>query len=364
MKQKWSQIIGVVILLAGAGGVTWLFRGKPVSDEDAPAALETVVPVRIGHVERRTLHGYVQGWGTVIPDPGIGAGAPAALTLTSPLDGLITEVNCRLGQSVETGRILFRLDDRVARQTVERRQKDVTVARANLERQRQLMDVSGTSDKLFLEAQQQFDQASSDLTQARTELSRYQVKAPSNGTIMAVHVRAGQTVAQAEPLTALADLDRLVVRAGVPQTEAAAIHPGQAAALRPAQAVPDDPVLTGQIAYVDPQVDPDNGTVAVLISLPEKSGLGQGQFVGARITVLEHPDCLAVPAESVVTTEAGQTVVAVVQGDEAVSVPVQRGLTEDAWAEVTGDGLTPGTVVVTTGAYGLPDRTRIRIMEE
>ena len=239
------------------------------------------------------------------------------------------------------------------------------MAQANLKRQQQLMTMGGTSEKLLLESQQQFSQASSQLQQAQAELDLHQVTAPHNGTILAVQARVGQTVTQAEPLATLVDLDRLVVQTAVPIAQARAVRPDQTVEIRPAGA-PDanDPAVSGQVLYVDPQADPDNGTVAVLTGLPAQSGLRNGQFVNVRITVSEHPDCLAVPAESVVTTPEGQTVVSVVQGDEAVQTPVQCRLTEGLWVEIFSQDLEPDMPIVTTGAYGLPDRTKIRIMEQ
>jgi len=87
-----------------------------------------------------------------------------------------------------------------------------------------------------------------------------------------------------------------------------------------------------------------------------------GQFVRGRVTVAVYDDRLAVPQESVVTTAEGQTVVAVVTGDEAIPTPVERGISQGDWVEVQGQGLEPGMTVVTAGAYGLPGKTKIRVM--
>ena len=365
MKKKWSQFIGLVILLAGAGGVYWLFRGTPATQEQAEAAPETVVPVQVGRIERKTLYGYVRTYGSVIPDPGTGGRDPAALVVTAPLEGRITDVNCQMGQVVQPGQVLFQLYDRAARLAVQEAEQSLVTAQKALERQQKLQTMQATSDKLYLEAQQQFNQANNHLMQMRAALERYQVTAPHAGTLQAVRVRVGQTVTLAQPLAELVDLHRLVVRAAVPSSEAGAIGPGQTVAVQaPGGTDANQPAIMGQVLYVDSQVDPNNGTVAVLTGLPQKCGLRNGQWVDLRITVTEHPNCLAVPIQSVVITPEGQTVVSVVQGQMAISTPVQLGLTEGTWVEIAGATLQPGTQVVTTGAYGLPDRTKIRIMEK
>jgi membrane fusion protein (multidrug efflux system) len=161
-------------------------------------------------------------------------------------------------------------------------------------------------------------------------------------------------------------MTRLVVKAGVPTPQAHKLQVGQQVQIEVSESpgASDSPpaVLAGRVDYIDCRADPNNDTVPVLIGLPADTSLCPGRFVRVRITVGEYGDRLAVPVESVVTTPEGQTVLALVQGDEAVLTPVKRGVREGDWLEVTGPGLEPGMTVVTMGAYGLPGRTKIRVM--
>jgi multidrug efflux pump subunit AcrA (membrane-fusion protein) len=81
-----------------------------------------------------------------------------------------------------------------------------------------------------------------------------------------------------------------------------------------------------------------------------------------RIVTAVHTNCLAAPSESVVTDESGKSVIALVKGDEATQKPVQTGLRENSWVEVEAPELKVGDVVVTVGAYGLPEKTKIRVI--
>jgi multidrug efflux pump subunit AcrA (membrane-fusion protein) len=63
----------------------------------------------------------------------------------------------------------------------------------------------------------------------------------------------------------------------------------------------------------------------------------------------------------VVTDEGGKSVIALVKGDEAKQMPVQTGLRENGLVEVEAPELNAGDVVVTVGAYGLPEKTKIRV---
>ncbi len=58
----------------------------------------------------------------------------------------------------------------------------------------------------------------------------------------------------------------------------------------------------------------------------------------------------------------GQSVISLVKGDEAAQTPVQTGFRENGWVEVEGTGLKEGDSVVTVGAYGLPEKTKIQVV--
>ena len=366
MSNKLGTLVGLLVLLAGGVGIYVLFRqGPPVAEEPEQAA-ETIVPVEVARIRRMTLHDYVLAYGSIVPNPGIGDAIPANVRIDSPVDGLVSEVHCVVGQEVQKGQVLFTLYDRPARLAVEQAAQAVRFAEENFQRQEKLKQVEGTSAKLHLEAQQQLDSARNQLDRAQAELDLLKVAAPFDGTVIEVTARAGQAVMQTNALGRLMDLKRLLAGVRIPSADTAKVKPGQPVEF---EAVAGE-VSTGQPAsvpfgrvdYVDHRADPNNGTVAVWVALPANTNARPGQFVRARIVVAEYSDRLAVPDESVVTTPEGLTVVAVVQGDEATPRPVRRGLSEDGWVEVQGEGLAPEMTVVTVGAYGLPGKTKIRVM--
>jgi len=109
-------------------------------------------------------------------------------------------------------------------------------------------------------------------------------------------------------------------------------------------------------------VDPTNDTVPVRAPLPPGSALRPGQLVPLRIVTAELTDCLAAPAASVVPGTDGRSAVAVVAGDQATQVVVKTGLREGGLVAIDGPGLKDGDTVVTVGAYGLPEKTRIQVV--
>jgi multidrug efflux system membrane fusion protein len=119
----------------------------------------------------------------------------------------------------------------------------------------------------------------------------------------------------------------------------------------------------GALVVVGKDIDSRTDTVLVRASLPPGSGFQPGQFLSLRIVSEERRDVLAVPEESIVSGPDGGTVLMIVEGDKAVPRPVKAGLRDAGLAEVEGDGLREGLVIVTTDAYNITGETKIHIIE-
>jgi membrane fusion protein, multidrug efflux system len=255
--------------------------------------------------------------------------------------GVVTEVKVWEGGHVQRGDLLFQLDSRVA---------DVAAAFAQktLDRQQELLRLNNTSQRAVQDAEQQ-------LAAARAQQELLRIRAPLAGTVTQVNVRPGEAVDLTTVLASITDLGRLVVTAEIPAAQAGLLKAGQKLDLQ------SDPPAESAVSYVSPGIQASNGTVEVRAPVPASSGLRPGQFTPLRIVTVVHADCLAAPAASIVKNTEGQEVLAVVTNDQAVQVPVKTGLRENGWVEVEGPGLAEGATVVTVGAYGLPEKTKIQI---
>jgi RND family efflux transporter MFP subunit len=293
----------------------------------------------------------------VEPEPP-GDGKPAAgAFISAPVAGILAEIRCSEGRPVERGAILFRLDTRLAEVAVAKTKKALEFAEQVYERQKKLLTAEGTSQKAYQEAELQLNAARNDLATAQTELSLLEIKAPLAGTVVRLNVRLGQSVEPNAVLAEVIALDRLVVTAQIPSREAGLLKPGQQVEFGTGTAT------SGQLTVVGKDIDPKTDTVLVRASLPAGAGFRPGQFLQIRIISEERRDVLAVPEESVVPGPDGGTVVMMVEGDKAVPKPVKAGLRDAGLAEVEGEGLKEGLVIVTTDAYNITGETKIHIIE-
>jgi multidrug efflux pump subunit AcrA (membrane-fusion protein) len=324
-------ITGIVVIAAGLGIYAFIKSRGP---EAAPDEEKTtsIVTVQTGVLTNVTLHRYVEGYGTVEPVPATADQPAAGAMLAAPVAGVVVKVNAIIGQQVKKGDVLAELNSGAL--TVDSAEQEV-------ERQKQLYAQQNTSLK--------------NLQTAEAQLASLRIIAPLSGTVTRLNVKAGESVDVNTAVAEVIDLNRLAVSAAIPAAESKDLKTGQDVQ------VLTDPPATTTLAFISPAVDPASGTVLTRATLAANSGLRPGQFVQLKIVTTVHANCLAAPAESVVTDESGHSVIALVKGDEAARTPVQTNLRENGWVEISGTGLKAGDSVVTVGAYGLPEKTKIRV---
>lgn len=320
-----------VLAVVGWGLYTLWHKGVPHHQEQPKKAIETEVSVQVGKISLATLRHYVTAYGTIEPEPGVAGKAPASARITAPVAGIVAEVNCIEGQQVEKGQTLFTLNNS--------RKPDGSIEQALLK-----------------------------------------ITAPLSGTVVYVNVRPGEVTDPETPtsLVDLVDLNRLIVAANVPSSQLPALKLGQTVEIIPQASDAHDtfgqtetgaansaPVaLMGTVTLIEDRVDPKTDMGPVDISVPPEARLRPGQFVRVRIITEERRDCLTVPSRSIVKNEKGEWVISLVSGKRAVQQPVKVGFREGDTVQVQSLILQPGDVVVTTGAYGLPEKTKIRILNE
>ena len=365
---KLGTLLGLIILLAVASGVYYLFQGRQDEPSEDPAStIATEVSVHVGKISRSTLYGRISVYGRVEPAVGSSDSPPANIPITAPAAGIVSEVICIEGRTVNKGDLLFRFDSRMAEVAVKKAQDVLVFEEQNLKRQKELLEAKGTSEKLLQEAQRRFELARDELTKAKTELSLLQVTAPISGTVTRVLARPGESVDVSSTLAELIDTKRLILEFQVPTTEVSLIKPGQKVEIETGIDTKDpnaETGTTGKVTFIDSVVNPQNDTVLVRASISPDAGLKSGRFVKASIVYVEKKDCLVVPEESLVINPEGQTVIAVVENGKAFQKVVHTGLRQNGLVEIQAEGIHEGMQIVTTGAYGLLPETNVRIITE
>lgn len=262
---------------------------------------------------------------------------------------------------------LLSVDQGVSGKSVEQAAMELSAAKNDLaisEKQLTLLKNTPTPEDLHQE-EAKVAQAAAALATARTQRELMTIKAPIDATVVALSVNPGEAVDTTRTIVQFVAMDRLVVNVDVPADQLPAKAQGLAAQVLLASAAKEnEPPIIGTVSFVSPQVDPKSGAVTVSIDLPAAAAsLRPGLSVRVRIIAEEHKDVLAVPREAVVADENGDSVISLIEGDQATHKTVKAGLEEEGLIEITADSIKEGDQVATAGAFGLPAATKVKIID-
>lgn len=194
---------------------------------------------------------------------------------------------------------------------------------------------------------------------ATAQLSYSEIRSPISGVVTDRPLYPGEMATAGAPLLTVMDLSHVIAKAHIPQTEAVLLKVGDAAQINaPGLSEP----LPGKVAVVSPALDPNSTTVEVWVDARNsRQELKPGTSVGISMLAQTIPDALTVPASAVLTESDGTTSVMVIGNDNrAHHREVKTGVRQDNQVQIV-SGLKAGERVVTTGAYGLPDNTRVQL---
>lgn len=208
-------------------------------------------------------------------------------------------------------------------------------------------------------AQGQLTSAEGKYKGAAAQVSYSEIRSPINGVVTDRPLFAGETAAAGTAVVTVMDTSSLLAKAHISQSLAQRMKVDDDASVK----VPGvaDPV-SAKISLISPALDPGSTTVEVWLKIGNISGaLKVGTPVQVSITGRTEAKAWKVPASAILTAQDGSKSVMVVGADgEAHRKPVTVGITDAEDVQITG-GLAPGDLVVTGGAYGLEDGTKVKV---
>lgn len=355
--------LGLALLFGLSGQATWVRAADDAPAKPTKPAL-TVTTTRPEIRDwPRTLAatGNLAAWREVVVGAEIGG------------DRLV-EVPVEIGDRVERGQLLARLDSDSVTAALEQARAAVAEAEALLAEARADADRARQSRGTAALSAQQADQyliaertalARLDAARARVRvdelrLSRTQVRAPVAGIVAALSAIQGSLVQPGDELLRLIRDSRLEWRAEVPATELARLEPGGPARIF----APDGTSVNGWIRRVAPTVEARALTGLVYVDLPvETTGqpLRAGMFVRGTLDLGAAP-ALTLPQSALLMRE-GFAYVFRLEPDGTVvqtKVGIDRRLGDRV--EITA-GLGTTTEVVDSGVGFLADGDLVRVAE-
>ncbi len=205
----------------------------------------------------------------------------------------------------------------------------------------------------------QLESAKGKYLGAQAQLSYSEIRSPINGVITDRPLYPGEMAAAGTPLLTVMDVSSVIAKAHIPQSEAAVLRVGDKGTMT----VPGlDAPIEGKVTVVSPALDPNSTTVEVWLEAKNpKHELKPGTSVQISMIAQTVKDALVIPIASVITAADGTSSVLIAGSDgRAHQKTVKLGIRNGDDQQIL-EGVADSDKVVTTGAYGLPDKAKIKI---
>lgn len=235
----------------------------------------------------------------------------------TPISGYITKVNVKYGDEVRKEQPLFEI------QTKERKA------------------LQGSNDQ-------------------DADFGRVVVYASSGGFIDDLAVsEPGAFVAEGSQLCSVLNNNDLMIRVNVPFEYHKVVIAGEKCKIL----LSDNSIISGSVTRILPIVDEASQTQATLIR-PETGKPLPGKLnMIIMFTAEKHQNTFLVSKSSLMTDETQSQfwIMRVEGGNRAIKVPVNRGIGNDSIVEISSPLLNINDMIISDGAYGLPDSTVVAI---
>jgi multidrug efflux system membrane fusion protein len=307
---------------------------------------------------------YVESFGNLVP--------LANVNIIAQVDGEMTEVFFKDGDTVKKGDKLFTIDPAPYKASLDKAKAQMSKDEMTLQLKKDTLERNKKLEKSNLISAQDLEQYGTDVDTAQAEVDLQKaavdsatitynycfINSPIDGIAGKRLVDLGNIVYASSKTTLvnIKTIDTLNIDFTVPERELIRLRGAMTANSLSVGIVPQgytgEP-YEGTLVFIDNSVDNSTGTVALRAVIDNKKhALWAGEFVTVRLVLSTKKDAVMVPYEALSLGQKG-TYVFVVKADNTVEMrPVTQGQKQGDNIDIE-KGLSSGEKVVTQGQMGL-----------
>ncbi len=268
IKHSLLALAGVVVVSGGA----WWYQKQGVTTsgkEGAPTAATPGGPagpraasVETGVVEVMSLQDDALAVGTLR--------SRQSVMMRPEVAGRVAALGFSDGARVKAGQVLVQLDDSLQRAEIKQSLAQVSIAKANLKRNQELVAQNFVAQRVVDENLASLEVAQAQLALSCARLGRMAVVAPFDGTVGLRVVNKGDYVKDGADLVNLEDISSMYVDYRLPERLAGKVKLGQTLVLQ-LDAFPGRQ-FNAKIEAIDPLLDVNGRSVGIRAVLPNTPG--------------------------------------------------------------------------------------------
>jgi len=295
------RLIIVLVVIAGAVGISYYWISNPPTTERRPPKPESVL-VTVEKVSRQAERALLKTLGTVIP--------AKQIQLAARITGQVTEVNGSFvpGGIFKANEVILQIDKEDYELAVAQQSANLTQAQADVRIEMGQQEVArseyellmgdveaGDLDLLLRKPQLEARKAAVAIAEAALEraelnLDRTTIYAPFNAVVIDRNVELGAYVSPGNPLATLADTDLFWVEVSIPAGELRWIQAGEkegeaASTVRvyDAAAWGEGVYREGYVQQVLPDIEVEGRMARVLVAVTDPLALNTEESKGAAL---------------------------------------------------------------------------------
>ena len=357
MAKKLIYPVLAAVGIAAASGAAWWYQNKSTAGISSSGAQskgpQTVAgasepgkppAVDVAKVELMKVSDDAQAIGSLRSRQGV--------MLRPEVSGRITQLNFRDGDRVRKGQLLVQLDDQLPLAQVQQSQAELSIAKANHERNKDLVAQNFISQRSVEESAANLDVAKAKLALSQATAARLKIVAPFDGITGIRTINVGDYLKDGADIVNIEDIDAVYVDFRLPERFQSKVKKGQTAGVT-LDALPGAKFVAF-IQAVDPLIDVNGRSVSVRGCIDNrKLQLRPGMF--ARVTAVfgERNNAKIIPEEAVVPQGNKAFVIRLKPGPTpgtqvSQRVEVKVGIRRPGKVEIL-EGLDEGDTVVVAG---------------
>jgi membrane fusion protein, multidrug efflux system len=397
-------IVIVVVAVAALGGIVLYNRSGDAAGDPAAGgaggrgggrAGRPPMPVEFAVAKRGPVTEQILVVGNLI--------GAATVEVVPRVNGRLQTVSVKLGDAVKQGQVIARVEDleireqvrqaeatfKVGQASIRQREADLTLAKNNLDRSKNLFDRQLLPQQTFDDvdaryqaavaqldlARAQFEASRARLDELKITLSNTQIVSPVDGFVGKRFLDPGAFASTNAPVASIVDIRTVRMVANLVERDMRRVPTGTAALVE-VDAFPGEK-FKGRVSRVAPVFDPATRTAEIEIEVGNGDfRLKPGMYSRVHLTISTRNDAITIPRNALVDLQGkngvfvAEAAAATPEGTRGSSgggagpamtakfVPVEIGIRDGEHIEVT-NGLNDGARVITTGASALKDGDRV-----
>jgi membrane fusion protein, multidrug efflux system len=348
-----ASLLGFALLIAGPLFLAKKSQFKAMGEAGQKmAASMPPTTVTAAEAKQDTWENSLTATGSAVAVQGVTIGAEAG--------GKVVKIAFEAGTTVKAGDVLVQLDTSTEEAQLRAADATAALAKANLDRARELRQNNTNSAAELDAADAQAKQAQAQADGIRAVIAKKTIRAPFAGRLGLRQINLGQILKEGDAIATLQTEDPIFVNFSLPQQRIPLIAQGNPVRIHSDSG--SDKPIQGTITAISPEVDTATRNVRVQATVPNSDGqLRPGMFVNVDIVLPTESKVLAIPVTAVLYAPYGDSVFVIDEKKDEATGKVQQVLRQqfvrlgDARGDFVSvvDGLKPGESVVTSGVFKL-----------